>query len=95
MTHIDKNSVLTRWTLSDIMRTSLRIAALNTAELDQDAVKFNQKLVDKLKYCKEVLVSIRSASSGEGAPAPVTRAVPSLGTSSRGLNSKSSKASLR
>lgn len=94
MTHIDKNSELTRWTLSDIILTSLRVAASNTVGFDQDTIKFNQKLVDKLKYCKEVLVSIRSASSGEGAP-PATRAVPSLGTSNRGLNSKSSKASLR
>jgi len=32
-------------------------------EHDPDAVKFNQRLVDKLKYCKEVLVSIRMASA--------------------------------
>lgn len=30
---------------------------------DGEAAKFNQRLVEKLKYCKEVLVSIRSASA--------------------------------
>ena len=30
---------------------------------DPDQVKFIQRLVDKLKYCKEVLVSIRTASA--------------------------------
>jgi cell cycle serine/threonine-protein kinase CDC5/MSD2 len=36
---------------------------------DPDQAKFNQRLVDKLKYCKEVLLSIRSASSGGDAKA--------------------------
>ncbi|KAE9396676.1 Pkinase-domain-containing protein [Gymnopus androsaceus JB14] len=99
VTHIDKNSVLTRWTLSDIMRTALRMAVSTTVEFDQEAIKFNQKLVDKLKYCKEVLVSIQSASAGSGgeaaAPPPATRPAPSLGTSARSLQSRNSKASLR
>lgn len=30
---------------------------------DPEQVKFIQRLVDKLKYCKEVLVSIRTASA--------------------------------
>lgn len=30
---------------------------------DPEQVKFVQRLVDKLKYCKEVLVSIRTASA--------------------------------
>ena len=30
---------------------------------DVEQVKFMQRLVDKLKYCKEVLVSIRTASA--------------------------------
>ncbi|KAE9410055.1 kinase-like protein [Gymnopus androsaceus JB14] len=100
VTHIDKNCVLTRWTLSEIMRTALRMGASTTVEFDQDAIKFNQKLVDKLNYCKEVLVSIRSANSsgddGEAAAAPAAaRAAPSLGTSGMRLQGKSSKASLR
>jgi len=35
--------------------------------LDPEQVRFNQKLVDKLKYCKEVLVSIKEASVGVAA----------------------------
>lgn len=38
--------------------------ALNTpSNADQEQLKFNQRLVDKLKYCKEVLVSIKNASA--------------------------------
>ena len=32
--------------------------------LDAEQAKFSQRLVDKLKYCKEVLTSIRNASAG-------------------------------
>jgi len=35
-------------------------------DLEPEVVKFNQKLVEKLKYCKEVLVSIRTASAQGG-----------------------------
>lgn len=34
---------------------------------DPEQLRFNQKLVDKLKYCKEVLVSIKEASAGVAA----------------------------
>jgi hypothetical protein len=65
ITHIDKHYKMTRWALSEVMAQSLRSSAVSgTAQHDPDSVKFNQKLVDKLKYCKEVLVSIRTASSG-------------------------------
>lgn len=37
--------------------------ALKPNAADPEQVKFNQKLVDKLKYCKEVLTSIRNASA--------------------------------
>ena len=40
--------------------------ALNPPIADPDQAKFNQKLVDKLKYCKEVLASIRNASANQG-----------------------------
>ncbi|KAJ3987839.1 kinase-like domain-containing protein [Lentinula detonsa] len=90
VTHIDKNSVLTRWLLSDIMRNALRAPSSSSA-VNQDTVKFNQKLVDKLKYCKEVLVSIRTARTS-ASDATVTATVP--GTSVE-LQHKSSKASLR
>ena len=33
---------------------------------DSEQAKFIQRLVDKLKYCKEVLVSIRTASASGG-----------------------------
>lgn len=63
ITHIDKNYNLTRHTLSDVMAQSLNPGA--SPDLEQ--VRFNQKLVDKLKYCKEVLVSIKEASAGVAA----------------------------
>lgn len=61
VTHIDKNYNLTRHKLSDVMAQSL------TTPSDPEQAKFNQKLVDKLKYCKEVLVSIKEASAGVAA----------------------------
>jgi hypothetical protein len=40
---------------------------LTPSDVEPEQTKFNQRLVDKLKYCKEVLVSIRSASvNGSG-----------------------------
>jgi cell cycle serine/threonine-protein kinase CDC5/MSD2 len=60
VTHIDKNYNLTRWTLSEIMAQSLKGALP-----DPEQAKFHQKLVDKLKYCKEVLISIRNASAAQ------------------------------
>ena len=60
VTHIDKHYKMTRWTLSDIMAQSL---AAPSPRADPEQVKFIQRLVDKLKYCKEVLVSIRTASA--------------------------------
>ena len=59
---------MTRWTLSDVMALSLAPPPSHIA--DPDAVKFNQRLVDKLKYCKEVLVSIRTASAAGGTGVP-------------------------
>ncbi|EIN08263.1 Pkinase-domain-containing protein [Punctularia strigosozonata HHB-11173 SS5] len=58
VTHIDKNYNLTRQSLAEIMAGSLQPSS------NPDKAKFNQRLVDKLKYCKEVLLSIRQASSG-------------------------------
>ncbi|KAF9479342.1 Pkinase-domain-containing protein [Pholiota conissans] len=67
VTHIDKHYNMTRWTLSDIMAQAMRPPALNA---DPEQVKFQQRLVDKLKYCKEVLVSIRTASAAGGTGIP-------------------------
>ncbi|KAF9261697.1 Pkinase-domain-containing protein [Marasmius fiardii PR-910] len=109
--HIDKNYKLTRWTLTNVMRMALQVAASPEAHgLDPSAVKFNQRLVDKLKYCKEVLVSIKAASKEGGdlgleeqarhvnAVAPSKHAATGhdlRGTASLRLSTRTSKASLR
>ena len=68
VTHIDKNYQLTRWHLSEVIAASLRYAEpRGTVGVAPDQVKFNQKLVDKLKYCKEILLSIKSATGGSAA----------------------------
>lgn len=41
--------------------------ALLPPSTDLEQAKFAQRLLDKLKYCKEVLLSIRNASVGLGA----------------------------
>ncbi|KAI0641308.1 Pkinase-domain-containing protein [Trametes meyenii] len=58
VTHIDKNYVMTRHSLAEVMAQALR-----PPPADPDQAKFQQRLVDKLKYCKEVLISIRTASA--------------------------------
>ncbi|KAH8978342.1 kinase-like domain-containing protein [Lactarius akahatsu] len=80
--HIDKNYVLTRWTLSQVMAQ-----ALVPPSSDAEQAKFAQRLLDKLRYCKEVLLSIRNASASAG----------SGGSSENGggVSAKPSKASLR
>ncbi|KAH9061716.1 kinase-like domain-containing protein [Lactarius deliciosus] len=80
--HIDKNYVLTRWTLSQVMAQ-----ALIPPSSDAEQAKFAQRLLDKLRYCKEVLLSIRNASASAG----------SGGSSENGggVSAKPSKASLR
>ncbi|KAG7085661.1 hypothetical protein E1B28_003206 [Marasmius oreades] len=109
--HIDKSYQLTRWTLANIMKIALRVAAYPGRHgLDPDAVKFNQRLVDKLKYCKEVLVSIKAASKEGGDPAADEHARKVIaaadrnvvadsddrrGTAGLRLSTRTSKASLR
>lgn len=68
VTHIDKNYNLTRWRLSDVLAT-----ALQPPSADPDEAKFNSRLVDKLKYCKDVLLSIRNASSDPQAAPPAAK----------------------
>ncbi|KAH8101081.1 kinase-like domain-containing protein [Cristinia sonorae] len=58
VTYIDKECQLTRFTLSEIMAQSLR-----PPPTDPVRAKFHQRLFDQLKYCKEILVSIRKAST--------------------------------
>lgn len=101
VTHIDKNYKMTRWTLSEIMAMALKPASA-MMDTDPDQVKFNQRLVDKLKYCKEVLVSIRTASANGTAVPEETGETPAGGMGmpsgnlgSLGVSTRPSKASLR
>lgn len=69
----------------------MALALRPAGEIEPEALKFNQRLLEKLKFCKEVLVSIRKASAAGIAPdenetAPVV---------ARTINAKASKASLR
>jgi hypothetical protein len=54
---------MTQWTLTEVMAQAL---GLTPSAVEPEQTKFNQRLVDKLKYCKEVLVSIWSASVNGG-----------------------------
>ncbi|KAG1748400.1 kinase-like domain-containing protein [Suillus paluster] len=84
VTHIDKNYKIARFTLSEIMAISLRPPVA-----DPEQAKFNQRLVDKLKYCKEVLTSIRNASANQAATDD------DAGMGGGLVSTKTSKASLR
>ncbi|KAM5543681.1 hypothetical protein V8D89_002932 [Ganoderma adspersum] len=101
VTHIDKNYTLTRHSLAEVIARALRPPVA-----DPDEAKFNQRLVDKLKYCKEVLVSIRNASQGQspasemgdteklGAPAAAAAPAPAPAPA-RSVASRNSKIALR
>lgn len=84
VTYIDRNYKLMRYTLSEIMAQ-----ALQPPVADPEQAKFQQRLVDKLKYCKEVLTSIRNASANQPAPG----ADEELG--SHAVSAKPSRVSLR
>lgn len=70
-----------------------------SANMDPAEAKFHQRLVDKLKFCKEVLISIHtaSASGNDLADAPTGMAAGDGAAlvADMGLNMKMSKASLR
>ena len=92
VTHIDKDYQLTRHSLAEVMAQSLR-----PPPVDPEQAKFRQRLFDKLKFIKEVLVSIRNASTAASnadddeqtdAPAKEKERAPPV-------SSRSSKASLR
>ena len=78
---------MTRWTLSEVMAQ-----ALKPPVADPDQAKFNQKLVDKLKYCKEVLSSIRNASANQASEDDNNLGVEGMVPS---VSSKPSKVALR
>jgi len=90
---------MTRWTLSDVMSLSLAPPPSNTADLE--AFKFNQRLVDKLRYCREVLVSIRTASAAGGTGVPDENEAMGMGlgatagTADGALDGRASKMKLR
>lgn len=90
VTHIDKDSTLGRWSLSEIMAQSFRPPPADPVE-----AKFQQRLFEKLKYCREVLVSIRNASTNvvNGATTEVPD-VPFAGAPPA-VSARSSKTSLR
>jgi cell cycle serine/threonine-protein kinase CDC5/MSD2 len=92
ITYIDKNYKMTRWTLSEVMAMSLKPASA-LLDVEPDRLKFNQRLYDKLKYCKEVLVSIRTASAA-GLPVPEENDAMATG-SGMGISKRGSKVSLR
>jgi cell cycle serine/threonine-protein kinase CDC5/MSD2 len=69
ITHIDKNYALTRWPLSQVMAlsfpTSASSSSSSASEKEHEEARFQQKLLDKLRYCKEVLGGIKTASGEE------------------------------
>jgi cell cycle serine/threonine-protein kinase CDC5/MSD2 len=63
--------------------------ALLPPSTDPEQAKFAQRLLDKLKYCKEVLLSIRNASTGASASGSATP------SEAGGVSARISKATLR
>jgi len=88
ITHIDKNYKMTRWALSDVIARSL-----SPSEDAADA-KQNQKLCDKLWYCREVLESIRLNGTSSTATSGHTTSTLNGGAST-GITLGASKMSLR
>ena len=58
VTYIDRNYVMFRHSLAELCAVSLR-----PPHPDPERAKYYQRLTEKVKYCKEVLVSIRAAAS--------------------------------
>lgn len=69
--------------------------ALRPPVADPEQAKFNQKLVDKLKYCKEVLTSIRNASTTQGVEDGNLNANLGVDGMAASVSSKTSKLALR
>ncbi|KAJ6539139.1 kinase-like domain-containing protein [Mycena capillaripes] len=61
VTHIDKSYCMTKWTLRQIVKLALS----GQQGMDRDQAKLIAKLMEKLKYCKEVLTSIQAAGGKE------------------------------
>jgi cell cycle serine/threonine-protein kinase CDC5/MSD2 len=90
---------MTRWALTDIMAQALRLELSPTAaaEMEPDQLKLHQRLMDKLKYCKEVLASIKNASADSGGVGEEGEDDGGFGFGggSVGVKSRTSKMSLR
>ena len=69
--------------------------ALRGPVADPEQAKFNQKLIDKLKYCKEVLASIKNASANQGSDDANTNTNLAVEGMVPNVASKPSKLSLR
>lgn len=69
--------------------------ALKGPVADLEQAKFNQKLLDKLKYCKEVLTSIRNASASQGSDDGNTNTNLAVEGMVPSVSSKTSKQALR
>lgn len=69
--------------------------ALLPPPTDREQAKFAQRLLDKLKYCKEVLLSIRNASAGIGVGGSGSGSGSADTTEAGGVSAKPLKVSLR
>lgn len=81
---------MTRFSLSEIMAISLRAPVA-----DPDQAKLHQRLLEKSKYCKDVLVTIVSAAQAQTSPEPESAAPFAPANSMHTLTSRTSKMSLR
>ncbi|KAI0346702.1 Pkinase-domain-containing protein [Trametopsis cervina] len=66
VTYIDKNYAVTRATLSELMAESLCPSVS-----DPEAAKQHARLVEKLRFCKEILLNIRSNARLQALASPV------------------------
>ena len=64
VTHIDKHYKLTTTTLSDIM-----LRSLSAPPVDPEVARYESKLLEKLKYAKEVLHTIKVAQETKASAA--------------------------
>ncbi|KAI0090477.1 kinase-like domain-containing protein [Irpex rosettiformis] len=91
VTHIDKNYQLTRFSLSEIIAASLQPSS------NPEQHKRNDRMIEKLRYCKEVLISIRNAG-GQSQVSPTdsdSPQLPSATSAPSGLRSRPSRMALR
>ncbi|TFY80501.1 hypothetical protein EWM64_g3515 [Hericium alpestre] len=90
VTHIDKNYQMTRSTLSKIMAQSLL-----PPSSDPERAKLDQRLFDKLHFCKEVLQSIKQASENQAAEQESKLGASENTRLPAAITARSSKTSLR